>query len=403
VTAPRRAIRRLRCAVAALACTAVVSGCQFTGFGSLPLPFTAGTGSGSYTVTVMMDQIGNLPDHAEVMVNDITVGTVTAIRFDHWHARLTVSLPRSVRLPANATATIGQKSLFGAEYVALAPPAGAPPTGQLQGGDVIPLARTSAYPSTEDVLAALSTVLNGGGLNQLSTITTELNNALRGHQQQARALLASLRTFVASLDSQRAAIVSTLTALDALSAQLKARDKTLARAIDTIPAGLAVLDENEKNLTAALAAVSNLGTVADRVISETQQNLLANLHDLQPALRRLADSGQNLVNSIPLLATFPFPGRAVDHSIKGDYANLQLSLDLSLSKLQKAWLTGVPVLGTLPTVGGSQSGKSGNPLPVPLPLPLPGATATPKASQSAGSGSSQGMGGVLGWLLGGGS
>jgi phospholipid/cholesterol/gamma-HCH transport system substrate-binding protein len=394
---PRAA--RLGFAAAALACVTALSGCQFTGFGGLPLPFTAGTGSGSYRVTVMLDQAGNLPVNAEVMVNDVTVGTVTAIQFDHWHARLTVSLPRSVRLPANATATIGQKSLFGAEYVALAAPAR--PAGQLRGGDVIPLARTSAYPSTEDVLAALSVVLNGGGLNQLATITTELNNALRGHQQQARELLRNLSTFVGTLNVQRTAIVRSLTALDALSAQLRARDAALARAIGSIPAGLAVLNENEKNLTRALAAVSNLSTVADRVVSETQQNLLANLRDLQPALRRLADSGQNLVTSLPLLATFPFPAKAVNYSIRGDYANLYLSLDLTLPKLEKAWLTGVPILGALPGAGGA---KSKLPLPLPLPLPTPGKTPKPTPSASpGGSGGSGGssQGGVLGWLLGG--
>ncbi len=385
-----RAARRLARAAAALACAAVLSGCQFTGFGGLPLPFTAGTGSGSYTITVLMDQVGSLPVNAEVMVNDITVGTVTAIRFDHWHARLTISLPRQVRLPANATATIGQKSLFGAEYVALAPPADARAAGQLRGGDVIPLSRTTTYPSTEDVLAALSTVLNGGGLNQLSTITTELNNALRGHQQQARDLLLNLSTLVGSLNVQRVAIVHSLQGLDALSSQLRARDKTLARAIDSIPAGLAVLNRNEQNLTTALAAVSNLSTVAGRVISETRQNLLSNLHDLRPALRRLADSGQNLVTSIPLLATFPFPAKAVDNSVRGDYANLYLSLDLTLPKLEKAWLTGVPVLGALPPLG---NGKPTPKLPLPLPLPTPGST--PKATPA---GSSQG--GLFGWLLG---
>lgn len=401
MTARRGPARRLGCAAAALACSTVVSGCQFTGIGGLPLPFTGGTGSGSYTVTAVLGQAGNLPVNAEVMVNDVAVGTVTAIRFDHWHARLTISLPRSVPLPANTTATIGQKSLFGAEYVALGPPAGTPPTGRLRAGDVIPLSRTSSYPSTEDVLAALSTVLNGGGLNQLSTITAELNAALKGHQQQARELLLNLRTFAGTLDSQRAAIIRTLDALDALSAQLRARDKTLARAIDRIPAGLAVLTRSEKNLTAALTAVSKLSTVADRVINETSQNLLANLRDLQPALRKLADSGRNLVDSLPLLATFPFPGPAVDHSFKGDYANLYLSLDLTLPELQKAWLTGTPVLGSLPPLGtGKPPARSGNPLTGPVQLP----GGTPGGTQGGGQGgSSPGLGGVLGWLLGGGN
>jgi phospholipid/cholesterol/gamma-HCH transport system substrate-binding protein len=342
------------------------------------------------------------------MVGDVPVGTVTAIGFDNWHAKLTISLPDSVHLPANATATIGQKSLLGAEYVALAPPTGTQPAGQLRGGGVIPLSRTSTYPSTEDVLAALSTVLNGGGLNQLSTITTELNNALNGHQQQTRALLKNLSTFIGRLNDQRAAIVQTLDSLDALSAQLKAGQGTLASAIDGIPAGLKVLNDNEKNLTAALTAVSNLSTVADRVINETSQNLLANLRDLQPALGRLADSGKNLVDSITTMATFPFPAKSITTNFKGDYANVIEILDLTLPKLEKAWLTGTPLAG--PLGADKRSTKTRNPFTAPLQLGTgtSGGSTPPKggtpggSSPGGGSSGSGGLGGVLGSILGGG-
>lgn len=416
MNAPRRPARRAGVTAAALACAATVSGCHFTGFGALPLPFTHGSGSGSYTVTAVMGQIGNLAPNAEVMVNDVPVGTVTAIGFDNWHARLTISLPRSVRLPQNATATIGQKSLLGAEYVALAPPPNGQPAGQLRGGDVIPLSATSQYPNTEDVLAALSTVLNGGGLNQLSTITTELNSALSGREQQTRALLKNLSTFIGTLNDQRTAIVRTLDSLNALSAQLRAGDSTLAGAIDGIPAGLKVLNENEKNLTAALTAVSNLGTVANRVINETSQNLLANLRDLQPALGRLADSGKNMVDSITELATFPFPANSITANFKGDYANVIEVLDLTNSKLEKAWLTGTPLASLSKD---KPSTKTRNPFTSPLQIGgVPGGSAPsqngkPGGSSSGGGGSSSGggssgggssggLGGVLGSLVGGG-
>jgi phospholipid/cholesterol/gamma-HCH transport system substrate-binding protein len=395
------AARVLRYAAATLACAAAVSGCQFTGFGALPLPFSHGTGSGHYTITTEINQVGNLAPNAEVMVGDVSVGTVTAISFDNWHARLTISLPRSVHLPADATAKIGQKSLLGAEYVALSPPSNAPATGQLRAGQVIPPSRTSTYPSTEDVLAALSTVLNGGGLNQLSTITRELNYALNGHEEQTRALLANLSSFTSSLNGQRANIVGTLNALEDLSAQLKAGQDTLAGAIDGIPAGLKVLNDSEKNITAALSAVSNLSTVANRVINETSQNLLANLRDLQPVVGRLADSAQNVANSISFLATFPFPQATIEHSIKGDYANLWIVLDLTESKLKKAWLTGTPLGGPIGT--SKPSTKSRNPFTAPLGGGTPGGS-PPKGGSGGGSppGSGGGLGGVLGSVTGGG-
>jgi phospholipid/cholesterol/gamma-HCH transport system substrate-binding protein len=352
-----------------------------------------------------MSNASTLPPNAEVLVGDVTVGTVTAIRYSDWRADLTLRLPGNVKLPANATAAIGQKSLLGAEYVQLAPPTGATkPAGQLANGDIIPLSRTRTYPSTEDVLAALSTVLNGGGLNQLSTITRELNNALGGHTQQARQLLANLGTLVGALNTQRASIIDTITKLNALAAQLRTQDATLARALDSIPAGLAVLNKEEGDLTRALAATSNLSVVADRVVNQSGQNLLANLRDLRPAVTQLAKAGNDLVGSLKILPTFPFTRPTVMQGMAGDYGNLVATFDLTLPKLETAWLTGTP-LGA--AASDKPATKTDNPLTSPLKNAIGGITnSLPKLMPSpspSSSSSGGGLGGVLGGLIGGGS
>ena len=401
-------------AAGAVVVSCTVAGCQFTGFGSMPLPFTAGTGSGSYTITAQLANVTNLPPNSEVTVGDITVGTVTAIKFDRWHADLTISLPDSVKLPANATAVIGQKSLLGAEYLALAPPANEKPTGVLTAGAVIPLSRTSTYPTTEDVLAALSTVLNGGGLNQLSTITRELNDTLAGHTAQVRDLLRNLSTLAATLNAQRGSIVDAIANLNNLAAAMKEQDATLAGAIDAIPGGLAVLDKDEGKLDQALAATSNLSTVADQVINSSQANLIANLKNLQPVAAKLADSGQSLIGALNVLPSYPFPIPAVQKGVIGDYGNLFLTLDLTLPTLEKLWLTGTPLSGL---AGDKPSTKTSNPLTAPLQnlgLSPSGSgsgsaggsssgTSGGSSSGGGGSGGSGGIGGILGGLVGGGS
>ncbi|MCL2582107.1 MAG: MCE family protein [Streptosporangiales bacterium] len=386
----------------ATAVSACVCGCQFTGFGSLPLPFTKGTGSGTYTVTAEMSNASTLPPNAEVTVGDITVGTVTAIRYSDWRADLTISLPDRIRLPANATAAIGQKSLLGAEYVELAAPTGAEkPAGRLAGGDVIPLSRTSTYPSAEDVLSTLSSVLNGGGLNQLSTITSELNKALGGHEEQVRELLGNLRTLAVSLNQQRGQIIATISDLNDLAAEVRKQDAMLSQAIDSIPSGLAVLNQDKADLTRALGAVSNLSTVADRVVNESSQNLLANLRDLRPAVTKLADAGHNLVGSLSVLPTFPFTRNTVMHGMKGDYGNLVATFDLTLPKLEKTWLAG-ETSGKPAAVGGKSSSAADNPLTAPLKNLPSGLKPSPSPSRSsAPGGGSGGLGGILGGLTGG--
>lgn len=361
MTRARPALRAARAAAPA-ALALALAGCQFMGLGAAPLPLTRGTGAGTYTVTAVMSDVTNLRPNAEVMVHDVAVGTVTGIRLSGWNAELTISLPDRVTLPANATVTLGQKSILGAEYVALAAPAR--PSGRLADGAVIPLSRTSASPSTESVLAALSSVLNGGGLNQLATITSELNQALAGHTGQIRDLLANLDLLASELDAQRGSITSALSDLSALTAEIRARDATLSGALRDVPGGVAVLARDEKRIAAALRAASDLSTVADRVINDSRRDLLANLRALQPAVARLADSGQNLIGSLNVLPTFPFPADELIRDDHGDYANLYLTIDLSPAALEKAWLTG-PSSGTSPASPAAPA-PSRDPLTAPL-------------------------------------
>ena len=101
-----------------------------------------------------------------------------------------------VDLPANATAKIGQTSLLGSLHVELAPPTGVPPQGKLHNGSLIPLSHGGAYPTTEQTLAAVSMLLNGGGLGQLQDITEALSTAFRGREQDLRSLIGQLDKFI---------------------------------------------------------------------------------------------------------------------------------------------------------------------------------------------------------------
>ena len=73
-------------------------------------------------------------------VNDVAVGRVSAIRLNRagTTAEVDVELNGSVRLPANAVASIQQTSLLGEKYVSLSTPLDAAASGRLQGGATIP-------------------------------------------------------------------------------------------------------------------------------------------------------------------------------------------------------------------------------------------------------------------------
>ncbi|HVW45225.1 MAG TPA: MCE family protein [Amycolatopsis sp.] len=386
----------------ALVATLALTGCRFTGPGSWSLPFTPGGGDGSFPVTVEMAQVDNLVPNSEVKVGDVTVGNVESIDFDNWHAKLTLRLGGGTSLPGNATARVGQKSLLGAEYLELSPPAGDAPQGRLTAGAVIPLERTGDYPSTEEFLGALSVVLNGGGLAQIKTITTEVNDVLRGRAADARGLLSNLDTLVSQLNQQTGNITHALDSLNQFSGALARQNDSLAKALDELPAGVRVLNDERVNLTQTLTALSDLSDVGTRVLNGTRDDLLANLQQLQPVLGKLSDSGNDLVDSLSLVGNFPWPGRTVANAVRGDYANIDVTLDLTLPTLQKNFLTGMPILGALPPLGTGNTPAPPPPalqpaVPAPPATPSPGTPSAPAPATPQSSAPS-----LLGSLLGGG-
>ena len=344
--------------------TVALTGCQPGGIGALPLPGTQGRSDGSNTVKVELADASELYPNSVVMVDNVDVGTITQIRVQGWHAELTVSLNPDVNLPANAVATVGQTSLLGAKHLALEPPTGEAPRGRLVGGATIPLAQSHDYPATEDVLASVSLLLNGGGLQQVQTITGELNKALGdGRDQQVRQTLQQLDTFMGTLDRQKDDIVNALNGLDRLGAQAQAHNQVIVDVLTQLPTALQTLNQERTSLTNALRSLSNFSDAATGTVNDVRNTLTRNLQNLTPVLAGLADAGHSLVGSTGLLATGLFPLATNRNVFKGDYANLGIILDLTNTAISKYYLSllkGTPIGDLLPGLGNSD-----NPLQAP--------------------------------------
>jgi len=57
----------------------LLTGCQFGGLNSLNMPGTAGHGDGSYKITVELPDVSTLPQNSPVMIDDVTVGSVSGL------------------------------------------------------------------------------------------------------------------------------------------------------------------------------------------------------------------------------------------------------------------------------------------------------------------------------------
>lgn len=334
----RVAVRR----VLAIGCWVVLTatGCAFHGLNSLPLPGAAGAGGGVNKYHVEITNVGTLESNSPVMIDDVIVGRVGPMTVKGWHADVQISVKRDVVVPANAVASVGQTSLLGSMHLELNPPLGQPAKGRLQPGATIPLNRSWTYPSTEQTLASLAVLVNGGGLGQLGEIIHNFSAALSGHERDLRDLLNRLDKFIGVFDQQRDNIVASIQGLNRLAATFAGERDVLSQALHELPPALDVLIKERPRLTTALDKLRVFSDTATGLINDTQADLTRNLKNLEPTLRALANVGPNLDAVISYFSIFPFPQNLVDRAVRGDYFNLFFDLDLTIPRLKKGLFLG---------------------------------------------------------------
>jgi phospholipid/cholesterol/gamma-HCH transport system substrate-binding protein len=331
----------IRPAMGMLVLALALAGCSdWRGLNSVPLPGVQGVGPGSFSIKAQMPDVDNIEQNSRVRVGDVNVGTVTKIERQGWHALVTMQLNRDVQLPANATATLGQTSLLGSLHIELAPPKDAPPQGRLHEGSLIPLASSGKYPSTEQTLSAIALLLNGGGIGNIQDITDALSIAFTGREDDLRSLIEQLDKAIGYLDDQKHDIIAATDSLNNLVDQFAAQKPVVDRALKTIPDALVVLKDQRNNLTEALAQLGKFSALAADSVNQTKDALVQELKDLGPVLQSLADAGPALTRALSFLPTFPFPKETLTNWMRGDYANLTLILDLTLSRIDQGIFTG---------------------------------------------------------------
>lgn len=332
---------RLRTSAVLLAVAAVVSGCgDWQGLNSIPLPGVQGRGPGAFTIQAQMPDVDNIEPNSRVRVADVTVGNVTKIERQGWNALVTMELNENVQLPANATAKLGQTSLLGSLHIELAPPTDVAPEGRLREGSLIPLKSASNYPSTEQTLASVALLLNGGGIGHVQDITEAFSTAWTGREADLRSLIDQLDIFIGYVNDQKGDIIAANESINNLVGQIAEQKPVVDRALRTIPDALEVLKDQRNNLSEALVQLGRFSALAADSVDQTKEALVQELRDLGPTLEQLANAGPALTRALSFLPTFPFPKETLTNWIRGDYANLSLIVDMTLSRIDQGLFVG---------------------------------------------------------------
>ena len=178
--------------VAAVSCALTLSACEAY---DLPLPGSPVDEDHSFEVTAEFRDVLNLVPRSPVKVNDVTVGEVTEVERTGWNAAVRLRLQDDVdaarerdrRHPADQPA--GREVHLAGGAARARRRAVSSPTATTSRSS-----QTGRNPELEEVLGALAFLLNGGGIGQLKTITTEINKVFDGRQDRIRHVLGELET-----------------------------------------------------------------------------------------------------------------------------------------------------------------------------------------------------------------
>jgi len=330
-------MKRMRSILLVLVASLLMTGCEFDVY-KLPLPGGTDTGSNPMTIHVKFADVLDLVPKSTVKVNDVSVGQVTDIDLEGYTADVTLEIRDGLDLPDNAVAELRQTSLLGEKFVSLSAPESGASSNPLEDGDVIPLARTGRNPEVEEVLGALSLLLNGGGVAQLKTITSELNKALEGREGAAKSVLQQIKLLMTQLDEGKGDIVNAIEALNRLAISVNDQTGSIDLALEELPSALTSLDRQRSDLVKMLQALNRLGDVGVRVIQQSKAATIESFRQLSPVLTELGNAGDDFANSFHVFLTYPFVDEVVGRDPQvarnlhmGDFTNLSIQMDIVVS------------------------------------------------------------------------
>ncbi|MGW4110970.1 MCE family protein [Actinosynnema sp. NPDC004786] len=208
-------------------------------------------------VLLRTDHVGNqLQRDSDVKLLGVPVGEVRAIRSRGDGAEVELALhPDQVRrIPANVTARLLPKTLFGERFVSLEPPAD--PTGSLGEGDVIEQDRTSAAIELERVLTDLMPTLQAVRPDKLAAALTSAARALRGRGATLGQAIARLDAYLRELNPQLPVLQEDITRFADVAGVYADAGPDLVRALADATAVSRTLADQRANLDAVYGSLT---------------------------------------------------------------------------------------------------------------------------------------------------
>jgi phospholipid/cholesterol/gamma-HCH transport system substrate-binding protein len=257
-------------------------------------------------VTLTTSTAGNeLHVHADVQARGVVVGEVRSISStgDGAVLRLAIQPDKVHLLPANVSAELLPKTLFGERYVDLVLPA-RPVSARLVAGSSIAEDRSSSAIELDKVLDDLLPTLAAVQPQKLSSTLTAVSQALSGRGKELGTTLSDLGTYLGKLDPQLPALDKDITRLvQVANTYNQATPDILAALNDLTTTSKTVVAQQSELVTLYSTVIAGASTVTD-FLQANQNNLIRLSADSVGTLGLLAKYSSEFPCTLQALVNF---------------------------------------------------------------------------------------------------
>lgn len=277
-------------------------------------------------VTVQAHRIGNqLIIPADVKYEGVLVGRVSSVHSNGDLATLNLELSKSQisHIPHNVVARILPKTLFGEKFVDLVnPPNGAPPTGQLTPGQVIPQDQSHVAVELQDVFSKLIPVLRAANPQDLSVALSNTAQALHGRGEELGNNLAMINTYFRQLNQDLPNIEHDISGLADLASNYADATPDLLNVLRNFSKTASTFTVKRDTYAQFLAGTSGFATTATDLLNKNGSALIKLAHQSGAPLNVLSQYSI-VLECLPRGLTI-FDRQRLEHAFKGGELHIDL-------------------------------------------------------------------------------
>jgi virulence factor Mce-like protein len=243
------------------------------------------------TVTLKTDTAGNqLQEASDVKVRGVLVGEVRAVDADVDGATITLAIdPQYLpQIPADVTARLLPKTLFGERYVSLVPPANASPQ-RLADGAVIGQDRTQNAIELQRVIDDLLPLLKAVSPQDLSYTLGAVADALRGRGDALGENLTGVGGYVGQLNTVLPQIRADISGLADVADTYDSAADDLLGVLDNLAVTSRTVVDQREQLRRTFTVVGGSADTATGFLTANERSLISLAATSRPVLGLFAE------------------------------------------------------------------------------------------------------------------